>query len=443
MQEKRKSVVVVADVPYLRRLLQKHLSTPDVLVRAAGSHDEAIAALTNQGSDLAVVDLVNTPGGSEQLLLALRVAGCHVPVLLLCTSVDRDMLRRLNNLQPVGFLLKPLRYETLVELLPAALRADPNLLRLSAEMAAPKGRSGTSSAAAAAAGLGETSKEPVDAARLAVMFGHMPLLPHVLTQILSLTDEAGSAQALAQIISSDPRLSGQLLRVVNSAYFGFSRRIATIPEATVILGSEAIRKLAVGASVSSFFGGKGAVLDRARLWRHALATAVASRLVLERVGSREAEDAFAAGLLHDFGRLALERHFAAPYAAAVAAAHTSDEPLLAAEERLLGITHAWVGGWLAQKWNLPAVLGQAMTWHHQPEQAAEGARTVAAAAHVGDMLCHLAGYGGIEDLPAPVADAYAFGVLGLPEADVEGLVPVVAREAQIIEQQLAAAVAAE
>jgi HD-like signal output (HDOD) protein len=438
VQDKRRSVLVAAEVPYSRRLIQQQLKSPNWQVRAAGSAAEALAAIAAGVPDVLVIDLVNPPSAGEQLVLQVRVAGCMVPAMLLCSTIDRDMLRRLNNLRPVAFLPKPPNFEHLRELLPLALSGDPNLLRRSLELASGRGRAGE--ALAGKAGSLDAGSEPVDAHRLAMMFGQLPLLPHVLAQILTVGDsEQGNAAALAEVISGDPRLSGQLLRVVNSAYFGFARRISTIPEATVILGSDAIRKLAVGASVSDFFGGKSSLLDRARLWRHSLATAVAGRLVAEYRALKTAQEAFAAGLLHDFGRLALERHFAGPYGKVVERAMASGELMTEAEEALLHFNHAWVSGWLAQKWNLPPILADAMAWHHSPEQASDVAREVAAAVHVGDVLCNGTGYTGIEGVtPTTEVGDYALGVLDLSENDLASLAPRVGQQAADLEQQLAA-----
>lgn len=443
MQDKRKTVLIAADVPYSRRLMQKNLQEPNLNVRAVGTTEEAVALVAAGRVDALLIDLVNPPNAGEHLLLQCRVAGHRVPAILLCTTIDRDLLRRLNNLRPVGLLQKPLQFEALADLLPLALSGDTDLLRRSAEMAAARGKK--ERRPEGSVNLAEVSDEPVNTDRLGKMFGNLPLLPHVLTQILAVSDaEEGSAQVLADIISSDPRLSGQLLRVVNSAYFGFARRISTIPEATVILGSEAIRKLAVGASVSDFFSGKSQFLDRGRLWRHSLCTAVASRTVAEYRDLKESEEAFAAGLLHDFGRLVLERHFPQQYGAVVVAARESQEPLLATEEHMLGFHHAWISGWLASKWNLPPTLADAMAWHHQPESAGESARHVAAAVHVGDVLCHLAGFHGVDGVaPNTMPSLYATGVLDLNDADLEAMLPKIATQADELERQLASVVSTE
>ncbi|MBI2297899.1 MAG: HDOD domain-containing protein, partial [Armatimonadetes bacterium] len=291
-------------------LLKQTLTQAGCEVVTANSADDALKLVRQSHFGLVVVDLVGTPGASDQLVLEIRVLGSTVPLLLMLQSADRDLLRRLSNLKPIGFLTKPVVVDSLTTLLPRALAGDKELLTRSAEMAR-MGRGAARDAEAFVVAQGNTA---IDDQRLQHMFGDLPMLPSVLTRLLELSNrDDATAQDMAEVISSDPRLSSQLLRVVNSAFFGFSRRIATIPEATVILGTQALRSLASGAAVSQFFGGSSTVLDRTQLWRHSLGVGVASRLLAQQVASAKAEEAFTAGLLHDFGRVCLDRYMGEQY----------------------------------------------------------------------------------------------------------------------------------
>ncbi len=441
-----KSVVLLAsDVPYARRLLQHTLQQNNCEVTCANSLREAVNLLDSQPFNLVVIDLGSPESASEQLLLQIRVAGSRIPVLLLSSSLDRDMLRRLSNLRPVGVLTKPLVLEAFVELLPLAVTGDDELLRRSTELSkfkvGPESASDPEHEAPTAEALIQQSR--IDEGRLLRMFGDLPLLPHVVARILQLSaDDETTAVQLSEVIGGDPRLCGQLLRIVNSAYFGFARRIATIPEAIVILGTDAIRSLTVGAAVANFFGGKSAVLNRELLWHHSLAAAIASRKVAERAGMRNPEEAFTAGLLHDFGRVALERHLGELYKSALDVARADDLPLVEAEEKTLGFHHAWLSGWLARKWNLPPVLGEAMGWHHHPEGAAEAVRSTAAAVNIGNVLCHLAGLAGVEDVQLTLApSAYGLGLLSLDMSAAEMLLPDIVAETDQLRRQLEEALA--
>lgn len=438
-------VLVASDVPYSRKLLQQILKKHGYQVSTAADLAETMKQIRGTDFRLLVIDLATPESAAEQLLLQVRVTGLKIPILLLSASLDRDLLRRLTNLKPVGFLTKPLHFESLAQLVPLAINGDANLLRRSTELS--KFRPGPDTAQAEQQGLAPKSTEEmmqdaeIDENRLQRMFGQLPLLPHVVARVIQLSgDDESTTLELAEVISGDPRLCGQLLRIVNSAYFGFARRIATIPEAIVILGVDAIRKLTLGAAVANFFSGKSELLDREKLWRHSLAAAIASRKVAEAARLPNIEEAFTAGLLHDFGRLALDRHLTAYYAPAVNLARGSSIPLLKAEKQTLGFDHAWLSGWLAKKWNLPPVLSEALAWHHQPEAAEEAERSVAAVVNIGDVLCHLAELPSVEEVELTTeASPYGVGITGFDPAEQEHLVPEIQSETAELEKQLSIA----
>ncbi|NUP99645.1 MAG: HDOD domain-containing protein [Armatimonadetes bacterium] len=443
----RKTVLIVSDVPYSRLLLKQTITKQGSDVVTANSTAEGLKKLEEQSFDLVVVDLSGSDAAGEHMLLQIRVTGASLPALLLSSSLDRDMVRRMSNLRPVGFLTKPLHMESLLELLPLAVKDDPSLLRRSTELSKfrptadpTEVRQTTEKKPFNADELLQESK--IDEHRLQRMFGSLPLMPHVVARIIQLSqDDAGTVKELADVISSDPRLCSQLLRIVNSAYFGFARRIATVPEATVILGTQAIRNLTLGAAVAGFFGGRSKVLNRQLLWRHSLAVGTASRKMAEKAGSGNAEEAFTAGLLHDFGRVALERHMSEHYATALELCRSSGRSLLQAEQEALGFNHAWLSGWLAEKWNLPPVLSQAMAWHHQPESALETYRMVAVAVNVGDVLCHLGGLGGVEEVPPTTEPSvYAMGIMAVDQQEADQLLPDIIAETETLERQLSAAI---
>ncbi len=439
-----KTVLVAADVPYTRTMLRQTLAADGCTVVVADGLESSLEALASGHFGLLVVDLARQQGGSEQLLLRARIGGNQVPALLLMSKIEVDVLRRLSNMQPVGFLAKPLKVEVLRELVPLGLAGDPGLLRRSAELARSMRQQADAEIDEAMVEDLAEERPLIDEGRLQAVFRDLPMLPHVVAGIIEVTGrESASAAQLAEVVAGDPRLAGMLLRVVNSAYFGFARRISTIPEATVILGLQAVKNLAVSAAVCNLFGGKSDLVDRAQLWRHALAVAAASRAVAQRCGYSDGEEAFAAGLLHDFGRLVLERYLPVQYGGALTKSREQQVPLLEAEQETLGITHAWVSGWLARQWNLPPVLRDSMMFHHDPEGADGAVRTAAALVHLADHLVHHAGMGGIEGVP-PLTEPspYAVETVSVPLAGLAELVPEIIKQTQALEQQLAPAVGA-
>jgi len=189
----------------------------------------------------------------------------------------------------------------------------------------------------------------------------LPTLPDVVRRILEITgDPLSSTRQLTRLIERDPALAGNLLKLVNSAYFGFSRRIYQVHDAVVLVGYSTIRGLAMGTSVITALK-TGPNLDARRFWEHALATAIGADLLARELGHERAEMAFIAGLLHDVGGLVMalavpERRWPRPC--------QDGTNFLAQEEAAYGMNHAAAGGAIARQWRFPPDLTRSIEEHH-------------------------------------------------------------------------------
>ncbi len=180
-------------------------------------------------------------------------------------------------------------------------------------------------------------------------------------------DNRTSAMDLAQVLSTDQALTAKLIRISNSAYYGFARRVSTVREAVVMLGFKQVRQVAVGASLITSWNGPSADNDPFNLdlfWGHSVAVAVAGETIAKKTRLARPEDAFTAGILHDIGRLVLRRTMPTEFAQAVGMAQTSGVPLHEAEMLTMGYAHDDVGRALGEKWKFPAHLVEAVRCHH-------------------------------------------------------------------------------
>src|SRR5881628_1597750 len=133
---------------------------------------------------------------------------------------------------------------------------------------------------------------------------NLPTIPTVLAKILQLADsESTSGKELIAVIEHDQALTGKMLRLANSAFFGQTRRVATIPRAVVLLGFTTVRNLALGVKVWETLGGGLARPRLEELWVHAVTVALAGKWMTARLRAGDLDEAFTAGLLHDVGRL--------------------------------------------------------------------------------------------------------------------------------------------
>ena len=196
---------------------------------------------------------------------------------------------------------------------------------------------------------------------------NLPTIPTVLTRILALVDsEDANALELVRVVEHDQALTAKLLRLANSAFFGQARRVATIPRAILVLGFSTVRNLALGAKVWESLGSGIARQRLEELWSHAVAVALASKSLAGQVGDGDPDEAFTAGLLHDVGRIVLAARFGESYWSAVGGASES-EPVDQMEQAVFSVSHADVGAWLFEAWNLPPAIVDAVRTHHEPE----------------------------------------------------------------------------
>ncbi|NPV90334.1 MAG: HDOD domain-containing protein [Firmicutes bacterium] len=249
----------------------------------------------------------------------------------------------------------------------------------------------------------------------------IPALPAVTTRVLQLTDDPESTvRDLNDVIAQDQSLTAKVLRLANSAYYGFQRRISSVSEAIVLLGFSTIRSLVLAASVYNLLGRPlaGYALEPGELWKHSQASAMTARLLAQRVKYRHVEQAYTAGLLHDIGKLIMSHHLQKQYQEVVDKVRREALPFTEVEEQLLGYNHATVGARVAQKWNLPADLVETIELHHQPAFSKKNL-VLSSITHVADAICMSMGIGlGIDGMYYTF-DAKAMETLGLKEDDIE------------------------
>ncbi len=196
----------------------------------------------------------------------------------------------------------------------------------------------------------------------------LPPLPGAMLDLLrSFNDEDINVADLAKAIGRDPLLTVRILKVVNSPFYGLKGAVSSLPEAVMVLGFSNVRSLALAASLTGAFPLQphGAV-DPRRLWMHSFCCAICAQLLASRV-QVNAETAFTAGLLHDIGRIAMLVLCPAQFEEILAVKAQQDIELEAAEEQVLGVSHATFGARLLERWGLPATLVQAVEFHHTPD----------------------------------------------------------------------------
>jgi putative nucleotidyltransferase with HDIG domain len=242
----------------------------------------------------------------------------------------------------------------------------------------------------------------------------LPTVPGVLKRLSAIIEKPRiTIVEISAFISNDPALTTKVLKMVNSAIYGFPGRIASVSHATMLLGLNVIKGLLLGVSVFELMQ-----KTMNGLYEHSLACAIASRVIAQKRNLKEPEEVSVAGLLHDIGKVILVLEFAQEYEAAMKDALERKIAIVEAEKTQFSATHADAGGWLAEKWRFPRILIEVIEFHHRPALA-KNAPLEAAIVHVADMLVRARGFGFAGEDFVPEVNPVAFELLKLSDQDIK------------------------
>jgi len=198
-------------------------------------------------------------------------------------------------------------------------------------------------------------------------------LPEVSIKVNKMVDDSDcGVNEIGEVISQDPALSAQLLRIANSPFYGFSSTIDSISRAVTVLGTQQIRDLVFSTSATKAFEGiPNEIISVDDFWHHSLYCGLLARELAKQNHKAQGEMLFTAGLLHDIGHLVMFNRI--PELANQAIMHTIEPDvnleLFQSEREIIGFDHAEVGGKLAEQWQLPNNLIECVMFHHEPERA--------------------------------------------------------------------------
>jgi putative nucleotidyltransferase with HDIG domain len=251
--------------------------------------------------------------------------------------------------------------------------------------------------------------------------GQLPTLPTVLGKVLDAAgDPETSAVDLGRHIAVDQSLASTVLRLVNSAYYGFYREVTSVPRAVVLLGFREVRKLVLTATAFQSLSGGDSSYDRVQLWRHSLATAMVAERGAKMLELPLAGDGFTTGLLHDVGKVALDLIYPEQFQRAVILAHKNETFIRDAEREVFGLHHGEIGGLLAEHWNMPEAIVDTIRFHHEPALS-QKATALTQLTVVADYITYQVGMGEPSNGRQPEFPADCATALGLSDEHIEEL----------------------
>jgi HD-like signal output (HDOD) protein len=253
--------------------------------------------------------------------------------------------------------------------------------------------------------------------------GAVATLPAVAMRIMRIAeDPTANEDDLHEALLSDPALAARVLKVVNSAFYRRQREVSNPRSAIRLLGVDAIRNIALAASLHRLFRGRRAIADfeAADVWTHCVAVGAAARALALRTHRVAPEEAMLAGLLHDIGLIVAMQTWLPEFTNVVTKAAV--EPLRSfreLERAEMGATHEQFGGALCEAWHFPVALARACSHHHDFRSLPAEEQVMPALIHVADAVAARVGAGYVRtvDAEAPLADALL--LLGLSHADLE------------------------
>ncbi|MFQ6757220.1 HDOD domain-containing protein [Desulfovibrionaceae bacterium CB1MN] len=245
---------------------------------------------------------------------------------------------------------------------------------------------------------------------------NLPTLPGIVAKLGKMAEDPDTTtEQMGRVISKDHILASKLLKLVNSAFYGFPQRISSLNSAIILLGFNVIKSLIISASIFEVMEAQDV-----ELWEHSLGCAVVCNVLARHLGVKDPEEISTAGLIHDIGKVAIKMELPREYEKITELSQEKKISRLEAEREILGLDHSEVGSWLAKSWNLPNKLVEPIACHHDPHLAKEE-QQASAIVHFANIMIRGLGYGHAGDIWVPPLNNKAWKLLALAPADIDPL----------------------
>jgi len=241
----------------------------------------------------------------------------------------------------------------------------------------------------------------------------LPTLPVVIQRILQLiNDPKATVKQIGSIITSDQSLTAKTLKLVNSAFYGFQKKITTVDQAIVIIGFNAVKNLAISASVFDIFKNvsQRSSFDRSSFWTHCAAVAFIAKQICEDTRAGNSGEIFVSALLHDIGKIVLDVYFPELMNKILYNANYKQISFFQSEEEIAGFTYTEVGFLLSRRWNLPDNLYIPIRYHHTPQKTIKYPNIVSIV-HTSNIIAKAGKIGYDGDSILPKISTYSWNIL--------------------------------
>ena len=249
----------------------------------------------------------------------------------------------------------------------------------------------------------------------------LPTLPTVYAQVEQLcSDPNVDADKLSKVIETDPSITMKLLKLSNSAFFGFNREIKSMRDAVALLGNQTVQNAVLSISVFEALKDQedSAGLDKKEFWKHSAAVGSIVKFITKKMRIQR-EESFTSGILHDIGKIILDGLYSDFYQGTLQIMREKKLLILEAEELTPGLSHARLGQELAESWGIPPRLIEAISYHHTPKKS-DLDPELACLVHIADATARNLGIGSGGDDLVPCIHPFALQQLAVDPEDLIG-----------------------
>lgn len=263
--------------------------------------------------------------------------------------------------------------------------------------------------------------------RIKKYIDRMPSLSTTVSKVLEVCNRPNtSPNDLNRVISLDPVLTGQVLKLINSAYYSLPNQITSLPRAIIMLGINTVKNLSLSTAVLGSIGKTETVqsFPMDRFWTHSLCVGVAAKALAAviKIPQELRDEYFVAGLLHDLGKIPLAACFVEEYAQVLQLAALEQNSLLRAENLILGLDHCVVGALIGEKWQLTDIIVESLSNHHSPEKGKAETRLLSTVVSLANIYANTYEVGSAGDnYPEPRTIASTLELANLQWRQLSGL----------------------
>jgi len=216
----------------------------------------------------------------------------------------------------------------------------------------------------------------------------LPTMPALVSEVSQLIDDPlTSAARLSKLISKDQGMATKILSVANSPLYGIPRRVSTVDFAILILGFNHIKNIVIALSMMDAFKTLSTGdFKIEEYWKHSLMIATAAKRIATDLGYQFSGEAFTAGLLHDLGIPIIYNVFKNEYDQIEKIIEETGSISIELENEILGASHAFIGQYLTNHWNLPEEISMIIAEHHKPSNANRHVKILTSVVHFADYI---------------------------------------------------------